>query len=104
MATEAYKMYVSVVHQHVLTDKHASPWEYEVVVPRHVVPIFQHLFDQVERLEFRNFLRSHLPYVPYHYDQDNHDIDRRMMKVYALIHEYTDADAQQFIEQLPYFR
>jgi len=97
-------MYVSVVHQQVYHQPHDSPWEYEVDVPNEYVPIFHRLFTQMDRLEFRNFLRAHLPYVPYHYDKDNHDIDKRTMKVYALIHEFTDDTSKQFIEKLPYFR
>ncbi len=101
---ETYKMYVSVVHQQVYHHPDDSPWEYEVNVTEEYVPVFHRLFHQVDRLEFRNFLRAHLPYVPYHYDKDNHDIDTRTMKVYALIHEFTDDKSKQFIEKLPYFR
>ncbi|MBE1555457.1 transposase [Sporosarcina limicola] len=98
------KMYVSVVHQQVYVHPWDSPWEYEVIMDKEVAPVFKRLFNQMDRLEFRNFLRAHLPYVPYHYDKDNHDIDLRTMKVYALIHEYTDDHSKRFIEQLPYFR
>ncbi|CAM3249212.1 transposase [Filibacter tadaridae] len=101
---EKFRMYVSVLNQQVYHHPDDSPWEYEVSVTREYVPIFHHLFKEMDRLEFRNFLRSHLPYVPYHYDKDNHDIDIRTMKVYALIHEFTDNQSKRFIEKLPYFR
>ncbi|MBY0223232.1 transposase [Sporosarcina sp. FSL W7-1283] len=104
MSEQKYTMYVSVTNQQVLIDPHASPWEYKVEVSKEAYPVFERLFAQMDRLEFRNFLRSHLPYIPYHYDRDNHDIDRRMMKVYALIHEYTDDESKRFIEKLPFFR
>ena len=101
---EKYKMYVSVVNQQVYHQPDDSPWEYEVDVTKEYIPIFHRLFHQMDRLEVRNFLRAHLPYVPYHYDKDNHDIDVRTMKVYALIHEFTDDKTKRFIEKLPYFR
>lgn len=97
-------MYVSIVHQQVYHHPDDSPWEYEVHVTEEYVPVFHRLFHQMDRLEIRNFLRAHLPYIPYHYDQDNRDIDLRTMKVYALIHEFTDDKSKQFIEKLPYFR
>ena len=97
-------MYVSVAHQLVTRNKYDSPYEYEVSIPKEYVEIFDHLFDQSSELEFINFLRSHLPYVPYHYYKDNHQIDLRMHKVYALIHEFTDAESKAFIEKLPFFR
>lgn len=97
-------MYVSVMHQQIYHHPDDSPWEYEVNVDREYIPIFHRLFTQVDVLEFRNFLRAHLPYIPYHYDRDNHEIDKRTMKVYALIHEFTDEKSKRFIEKLPYFR
>ncbi|WP_194841455.1 transposase [Sporosarcina obsidiansis] len=104
MSEQTYTMYVSVAHQQVSGDPYASPWEYKIEVTKEAFPIFEQLFTQIDHLEFRNFLRAHLPYIQYHYDRDNHDIDRRMMKVYALIHEYTDEDSKRFIEKLPFFR
>lgn len=104
MTNQLYTMYVSVVNQQVYAEPYSSPWEYKVQVTKQAYPVFEHLFSQVDQLEFRNFLRSHLPYIPYHYDKNNHDIDLRMMKVYALIHEFTDDETKRFIEKLPYFR
>lgn len=101
---ETYKMYVSVANQQVYHGKHDSPWEYEVDVPSAYVPIFHRLFTQINELEGRNFYRAHLPYIPYHYDKDNHDIDARTMRVYALIHEFTNDESKRFIEEMPYFR
>lgn len=101
---DRYKMYVSVTDQRVYHHPDDSLWDYEVRIPRQYIPIFHALFRQTSELEFRNFLRAHLPYVPYHYDRDNHDIDVRTQMVYALIHEFTDNESKQFIEQLPYFR
>ncbi|WP_248511768.1 transposase [Sporosarcina sp. NCCP-2222] len=104
MQENPVKLYVSVANQQIMTDKHSSPWEYELTITREYIPIFEHLFEQMNHLEFRNFLRSHLPYVPYHFDSDNTDIDVRTMKLYALIHEFTDTETRLFIEKLPYFR
>lgn len=98
------KLYVSVTDQRVYHYPDDSPWEYEITVERSVVPIFNRLFKQMTDLEFRNFLRSHLPYIPYHSDRDNHDIDLRTQKIYAIIHEFADEPTKRFIEELPYFR
>ncbi|MFD1205178.1 MULTISPECIES: transposase [Sporosarcina] len=105
MANDKVRMYVSVKNQQVYPHKHAAPWEYEVEMSKEFLPVFHQLFSQIGKLEFRNFLRGHtLPYLPYHYDRDNHDIDLRTKKLYALIHEFTDDESKRFIEQLPYFR
>lgn len=98
------RLYVSVTDHRVFSYPDDSPWEYEIKIKSEDVRIFRRLFEQISNLEFRNFYRSHLPYVPYHYDKDNHDIDLRTKKIYALIHEFSDKETQQFIEKLPYFR
>ena len=83
-------MYVSVVNQQVYNYPDDSPWEFEVDVESEYVPIFHRLFKQIDELEFRNFLRSHLPFMPYHFGRNNYNVDQRTMKIYALIHEFTD--------------
>lgn len=98
------KLYVSVINHRVYSYPDDSPWEYEITIDNENVRVFHRLFEQMRGLEFRNFLRAHLPYVPYHLDSDNHNIDLRTQKVYALIHEYSDNETKKFIEALPYFR
>ena len=66
--------------------------------------VFQKLFQQIYSLEGRNAFRAHLPYIPYSMDKENHDIDSRYKKIYALIHEYGDEDTKQFVEQFGLFR
>lgn len=100
---QKYRLYVSLTDQRVFSFPDDSPWDYEINVTREYVPIFHRLFDQVNELELRNFFRAHLPYIPYHYDKNNHDIDLRTKKVYALIHEFSDDETKKFIEKLPYF-
>ncbi|WP_225217679.1 transposase [Sporosarcina gallistercoris] len=104
MADGKYTMYVSVAHQQININKYDSPYEYEVNIPKEYIEIFHHLFDQTNELEFFNFLRAHLPYVPYHYDRDNHKVDLRLYKMYALIHEFTDDESRAVIERMPFFQ
>ncbi|MER2090127.1 MAG: transposase [Sporosarcina sp.] len=100
---EKYKIYVSIVNQQVYYHPDDSPWEFEVDVEREYIPVFHRLFKQIYELEFRNFLRSHLPFMPYHYGRNNYKVDERTMRLYALIHEFTDENTKRFIEELPYF-
>ncbi|MDN4607807.1 transposase [Sporosarcina highlanderae] len=104
MDNNKVRMYVSIANQQIYSHKHDSPWEYEVEMSREFLPVFNQLFTQIDRLEFSNFLRGHSrPFLQYHYDRDNHGIDLRTMKLYALIHEFTDDETKKFIERLPYF-
>lgn len=65
--------------------------------------VFAKIFTQMNQLEASNAFRAHMPYIPYHMDALNHEIDHRLKKIYALIHTFGDDEAKQFVEQLPYF-
>ncbi|WP_445326897.1 transposase [Solibacillus sp. FSL R7-0682] len=100
---EKQKIYVSVAN---LTCNFYPGPSYEFVL--HMDPIkarvFSKLFSQMNRLEASNAFRAHMPFIPYHMDQLNHDLDNRLQKLYALIHEFGDEEAKKFVEQLPFFR
>ncbi|WP_391116552.1 transposase [Psychrobacillus sp. L3] len=97
------KVYVSVTNKKVFSYPDESPWEFEVVANREIIPVFQKLFEQLSTVEASNFWRAHIPIRLYHEDRENDQYDRRMKKIYALIHEFGDEESKIFIEQLPYF-
>lgn len=97
------KVYVSVKSQKLYLYPDESPWEFEIAVNREIIPVFQRLFDQLEDVEISNFWRAHIPIKSYHFDKENDQYDRRMKKLYALIHEFGDEESKHFVEQLPYF-
>lgn len=100
---EKRAVYVSVAH---LTCNFHPGSSHEFVL--HMEPlqarVFAKIFRQMNELEAANALRAHIPYIPYHMDRLNHEIDHRLKKVYALIHAFGDEEAKRFVEQLPYFK
>lgn len=97
------KVYVSVTNKKVFSYPDESPWEFEVVANREIIPVFQKLFEQLSITETSNFWRAHIPIRYYHLDKENDDYDTKMKKIYALIHEFGDQESKTFVEQLPYF-
>lgn len=97
------KIYVSVAH---LTCNFYPGSSYEFILQMEPIKarVFAKLFNQMQHLEASNAFRAHLPCIPYRMDKINHDLDRRLHKIYALIHEFGDDEAKKFVEQLPYFR
>ena len=97
------KVYVSVVNN---TCNFYPGMNYEFVL--HMEPIkarvFSKLFYQMNGLEASNAFRAHMAFIPYHMDHVNHELDHRLRKVYALIHEFGDDETKRFVEQLPYFK
>lgn len=100
----ARKLYVSVSGRQIHAAPRPFPWEFAIEADSGTEFVIRRLFRQIEEAEWTNFLRAHLPAIPYHLDKENHQIDRRVMKLYAIVHEYGDAETKQFIEEMPYFR
>lgn len=96
-------IYVSVANQSYSYHPEGLPCEFALKMDPSFIPIFSNLFEQMNWLEFHNAVRAHLPYLQYHLDKENDEIDLRIKKVYALIHEFGDDKTKQFVEQLPYF-
>ena len=103
MKLERKNVYVSVAN---LTCNFHPGMSYEFVLQMEPIKaqVFAKLFNQMQLLEASNAFRAHMPFIPYHMDKLNHDIDHRLQKVYALIHEFGDANSKRFVEQLPYFK
>ncbi|MGE6517435.1 transposase [Lysinibacillus sphaericus] len=97
------RIYFSLANQTYYTNPYGGQWNFELDVDRQALDVFEKIFQQMQLLEISNAWRAQLPYVPYHLDQENDAIDLRLKKIYALVHEYGDADTKAFVEQLPYF-
>lgn len=100
---EKVKYYVSLAHLTCTPYPNATPSAFTIETEPQNAHVFEKLFNQIHRLEDSNAFRAHLPYIQYHLDGLNHEIDNRFKKIYALIHEFGDDQTKQFIEQLPYF-
>ncbi|MBK3496094.1 transposase [Viridibacillus sp. YIM B01967] len=96
-------LYVSIANKRYYTSPYDSPWEFKLQIEPQYVKVFDQLFNQSSTLDQQNFWRAQLPYVPYHLDPENDEIDLRLKKMYALVHEFGDAETKQLIEQMPYY-
>lgn len=100
---EKQTYYVSVPHLTCSAYPGALAYDFKLELEPYKARVFQRLFDYIHQLESSNMVRAHLPFIPYHMDELNHDIDYRYKQIYALIHEFGDQQAKEFVEKMPYF-
>jgi len=100
---ETRTLYVNVLNQSYSYIPLGEPCEFKIRLKADRERIFRKLFSQLNSLEFDNIVRAHIPYLPYHIDEENDEIDTRLKKIYALIHEVGDEETKEFVERLPYF-
>ena len=100
---ERQMYYISVPHLTCTAYPGAGPYNFKLELEPLKARVFQKIFGQIYQLETSNMIRAHLPFIPYHMDELNHDIDHCYKQIYALIHEFGDEQTKEFVEQLPYF-
>ncbi len=88
------RVYFSLADKMYYTNPQAGPWNFELNIDRQALDVFERIFQQMQLLEISNAWRAQLPYLQYHLDRENDEIDLRLMKIYALIHEYGDEDTR----------
>ncbi|WP_078433490.1 hydrolase [Metabacillus halosaccharovorans] len=74
-----------------------SAWDFKIEATDEEIVQLREYFDQVYSADFQGFLRSHTPYVQYHYDRENDAIDETHKKVYRMIYELGDEEAREHI-------
>ncbi len=100
---EKHMYYISVPHLTCTAYPGMRPYDFKMELEPHKARVFQKLFASIYQLETSNMVRAHLPFIPYHMDELNHDIDHRYKQIYALIHEYGDDQTKEFVEKMPFF-
>ncbi|MEK4759061.1 transposase [Viridibacillus sp. FSL E2-0187] len=103
MMNKPITLYVSIANQRYYTSPDESPWEFKLQIEPQYIKIFDQLFNQAEYFDGKSIWRAQLPYIPYHLDQENDEVDLRLKKLYALVHEFGDTETKQLIEQMPYY-
>ncbi|APH03985.1 hydrolase [Bacillus weihaiensis] len=75
-----------------------SSWNYKIEATEEEIIQLREYFDQVYSSDVQGFLRSHTPYVQYHYDRENDAIDDTNIKIYRMIYELGDEEAKNHIQ------
>ena len=75
---DRHRVYFSLTNRTYYTNPHVGPWNFELNIDRQALDVFEKIFQQMQLLELKNIWRSQLPYVPYHLDSENDEIDLRL--------------------------
>lgn len=92
--------YIDVGTGHITQSATDSTWSFKIYATDHEIKKLRNLFDQNYSTEWQNFFRAHVPYVPYHYDQENDAYDSKIQEIYAIIYKLGDEEAKQHIEAI----
>ncbi|MDR7071894.1 hydrolase [Fictibacillus barbaricus] len=92
--------YVNVESGEILPIKTASTFQFEISASDEDVRKLAYMFEEMESMANDTFVRTHLPYVPYSNDPDNHRYDSKLKEVYQFIHDLGLDETRNFIETM----
>ncbi|NSL51360.1 hydrolase [Calidifontibacillus erzurumensis] len=92
--------YISVGAKEISQIKTASPYELEIKATDEEIQKLRDIFNDMYTAEWSGFIRSHVPYVQYHYDRENDAIDRDLMNVYQMLYELGTPETKRHIESM----
>lgn len=94
------KYYVSVQAGTILENQGDATYEFEIEATPEEILKLEELFEERLDVEDDNYIRAHIPGVPYHHDSPNDQYDRSLNNIYSLIYELGTADTKKHIESM----
>ncbi|MGM7720748.1 hydrolase [uncultured Metabacillus sp.] len=89
--------YITVAQGEISQLSTASPWDFKIEATDDEIIKLRQYFDEVYSADIKGFYRAHTPYVQYHYDRENDEIDDTNQKIYRMIYELGDEEAKEHI-------
>ncbi|KKI88869.1 hydrolase [Bacillus sp. SA1-12] len=89
--------YITVANGEISQLSTVSPWDFKIEATDDEIIKLRQYFDQVYSTDIKDFYRAHTPYIQYHYDRENDEIDNTNQKIYRMIYELGDDEAKEHI-------
>ncbi|WP_433743919.1 hydrolase [Falsibacillus pallidus] len=100
MSDEKKTYYIEVGSGEISSSATDSPWNFKIEATDEEITQLREIFDSNYSTGWQGFLRSHVPYIQYHYDRENDAYDRNLQQIYQMIHDLGDDEARTHIESM----
>ncbi len=81
-----------------------SPWNFQIEATPDEIQKLRQFFDKNEAGDLPAFIRSHIPFREYHYDEENDRQDEALQQIYGFIYQHGNEEVQQQIESMKILR
>jgi hypothetical protein len=92
--------YIDVGTGQILSNASSSTWSFQIQATDEEITQLRELFNQNYSTEWKNFFRSHVPFVEYHNDKENDSYDRTIQQIYGMLYKLGDPEAKKHIESM----
>ncbi|MCA0972839.1 hydrolase [Halobacillus litoralis] len=94
------KYYVNIGTREISINKDGNNDEFIVNATEDEIITLRELFDEIEMADNRSFWRAHVPFKPYHQDDDNDDFDASMKEAFQKIYDWGEEETKAQITQM----
>ncbi len=81
-----------------------SPWNFKIEATDDEIKKLREQFDIIDANEPTDFIRAHIPFKEYHYDQENDTYDEALKNIYGMVYKLSDNEAKKFIDEMGILR
>ncbi|MFX3640067.1 MAG: hypothetical protein ACE3L7_15665 [Candidatus Pristimantibacillus sp.] len=81
------RYYISVQSKSIMYNQGDAAYELEIDATEEEVEKLTELFKQWEDADFKNYIRAHIPIIPYHHDSENDVYDYFLKEIYKTIYQ-----------------
>jgi hypothetical protein len=92
--------YINISEGEISSVSTASPWNFKIEATDEEITGLREIFEQSYSTGWQNFMRTHVPYVQYHYDRENDALDSLLVQAYEMIYKLGDEEAKTHIESM----
>ncbi len=92
--------YINISSGEISQSRFDSPWNFQIEASPNEIQTLRQYFDQNEAGDFPNFLRAHIPFRDYHYDEVNDRQDEALQQIYGFIYQRGNEETKQLIESM----
>ncbi|MFC6601932.1 hydrolase [Ectobacillus funiculus] len=96
---EKQTYYVSIADGEISKVKSANTYSFEIQASDIEIVQLRQYFDEAYQADL-TFVRSHIPFLEYHHDPENHEYDDSLQKAYQMIYSLSNQETQEIIAQL----
>lgn len=94
------KYYINIGTREISLNHDGNNDDFIIYATREEVTALREVFDEIYNSDVRSFYRAHIPFMPYHQDQDNDDTEVEMKNAFQKIHDLGDETTRNHIEQM----
>lgn len=74
-----------------------SPWNYKIEASDVEIIQLREYFSQLYESDWESFWRAHVPFIEYHHDKQNDEVDKLNKEIFEMIYQLGDEEAKNHL-------